>query len=102
MKYMKIPVTNNWVSNMDGIIGHIEFADTARAIFVYEMLKMRPDSFKFEIGYSVDTDGKYHLHEVSLVNKYPKYHPIIIKRQLKDKIVVGLRKAKKAITNATD
>lgn len=88
----KIPLTNNWLSDFEGVIGSVEFTDSARASFLYEMLKMRPDSFRFEIGYSVDHKGKYHLHEVSLVNKYPKYHPIIVKRRLEDKIRVGLRK----------
>ncbi len=91
---MRIPVTNNWLSDMEGTIGYIELSDTARANFLYEMLKMRPDSFRFEIGYSKDPKGKYHLHEVSLVNKYPKYHPLIVKRRLADKIRVTLRKLK--------
>jgi hypothetical protein len=90
----RIRVTNNWISDFEGVIGHIELYDNARASFLYEMLKMRPDSFRFEIGYSVDDKGKYHLTEVSLVNKYPKYHPIILKRRLEDKIRTTLRKLK--------
>lgn len=90
---MKIPITNNWMQN-EAMVGSIEFADTAKASFLYEMLKMRPDSFRFEIGYTIDGDGKYTLTEVSLVNKYPQYHPIIIKRRLADKIRVAWRKLK--------
>lgn len=88
----KIPLTNNWLSDFEGVIGSVEFTDSARASFLYEMLKMRPDSFKFEIGYSVDKKGKYTLNEISLVNKLPKYHPLIVKRRVEDKIRVGLRK----------
>lgn len=91
----KIPLTNNWVSDFQSNIGSIEFNDTAKASFVYEMLKMRPDSFKFEIGYSIDEDGKYTLHEISLVNKYPKYHPVIVKRRAEDYIRRASRKVKK-------
>ena len=91
----KIPLTNNWLSDFQGTIGSIEFADHARATFLYEMLKMRPDSFKFEIGYSVDDKGKYTLTEVSLVNKYPQYHPVILKRRAEDFIRRGVRKVKK-------
>jgi hypothetical protein len=90
----RIPVTNNWLSDFEGQIGYIQLSDSARASFLYEMLKMRPDSFRFEIGYSIDDKGKYHLTEVSLVNKYPKYHPIILKRRLEDKIRTTLRKLK--------
>ncbi len=93
----RIPVTNNWLSDFEGTIGYIELSDNARANFLYEMLKMRPDSFRFEIGYAVDQKGKYTLTEVSLVNKYPKYHPIIVKRRLEDRIRVGLRKLKKRL-----
>lgn len=88
----KIPLTNNWLSDFEGMIGSIEFTDSARASFLYEMLKMRPDSFRFEIGYSIDSKGKYHLHEVSLVNKYPKNHPIIVKRRLADVIRRNVRR----------
>lgn len=88
----KIPLTNNFVSDAESVIGQIEFVDTARASFIYEMFKMRPDQFRFEVGYTVDDKGKYTLLEVSLVGKYPKYHPIIVKRRLEDKIRVGLRK----------
>lgn len=91
---MKIPLTNNWMQGTEDVVGSIEFADTAKANFLYEMLKMRPDSFRFEIGYSVDENGKYQLLEVSLVNKYPSYHPVIVKRRLEDKIRTTLRKFK--------
>lgn len=90
----KIPLTNNWLSDFEGIIGAIEFTDSARASFLYEMLKMRPDSFRFEIGYSVDNKGKHHLTEVSLVNKYSKYHPVIVKRRFADVIRRNVRKLK--------
>lgn len=72
------------MQGIDDVVGKIEFADTAKANFLYEMLKMRPDSFRFEIGYIKHDDGKYELVEVSLVNKYPQYHPIIIKRRFSD------------------
>lgn len=91
---MKIPITNNWMQGTEDIIGAVEFTDTAKANFLYEMLKMRPDSFKLEIGYSVDEDGKYTLHEVSLVNKYPQYHPVILKRRGADFLRRSLRKIK--------
>lgn len=90
----KIPLTNNFVNNLEDVVGSIEFADTAKANFLYEMLKMRPDSFDFGISYSVDDDGKYTLLGVSLISKYPKYHPIIVKRRLEDKIRTTLRKLK--------
>lgn len=91
---MKIPITNYWMKGSEDVVGSVEFMDTAKANFLYEMLKMRPDSFRFEIGYSVDRDGKYTLLEVSLVNKYPQYHPIILKRRLVDYIRRTLRKFK--------
>lgn len=78
---MKLPLTNNWMQGTEDLIGQIEFMDSAKANFICEMLKMRPDSFKFEIGYSVDNEGRYTLHEVSIVNKYPQYHPVILKRR---------------------
>lgn len=89
---MKIPITNNWMHGTDDIVGKIEFADTAKANFLYEMLKMRPDSFRFEIGYIKHDDGKYELVEVSLVNKFPQYHPIIVKRRLVDVIRRNVRR----------
>lgn len=89
---MKILITNNWMQGTEDIVGQIEFADTAKANFLYEMLKMRPDSFRFEIGYSVDEKGKYTLTEVSLVNKYPQYHPVILKRRGEDWIRRTYRK----------
>lgn len=95
----KIPLTNNWLSDFEGVIGSIEFADHARASFLYEMLKMRPDSFRFEIGYSIDKKGKYTLTEVSLVNKYPKYHPIIVKRRAADFIRRSYRTIKTLLTD---
>lgn len=88
----RIPVTNNWLSDFEGVIGYIELSDSARASFLYEMLKMRPDSFRFEIGYSKDSKGKYHLHEVSLVSKRPKYHPLIVKRRLADVVRRNVRR----------
>ena len=88
----KIPVTNNFVSDMDSLVGEIHFADTARASFVYEMMKMRPDSFRLEVGYTKNKKGDKVLTEISIVNKYPDYHPIIIKRLWADKIRVALRK----------
>jgi len=91
---MKIPLTNNWMKGSEDLVGQVEFADTAKANFLYEMLKVRPDSFKFEIGYSVDEDGKYTLLEVSLVNKYPQYHPVILKRRGADLIRRTFRKLK--------
>lgn len=94
---MRIPVTNNWLSDFEGTIGYIELEDSARANFLYEMLKVRPDSFRFEIGYSVDKKGKFTLTEVSLVNKYPEYHPVILKRRAEDFIRRGARKVKKLL-----
>ena len=91
----KIPITNNWISDFQGVIGSVEFNDTAKANFLYEMMKMRPDSFRFEIGYSVDGDGKYTLHEVSLVNKYPEYHPVILKRRAEYYLLRASRKVKR-------
>lgn len=91
----RIPITNNFVNKLEGVIGHVDFNDTAKANFVYEMLKTRPDSFRFEIGYSVDEDGKYTLHGVSLVNKYPEYHPVILKRRAEDYLLRVSRKVKK-------
>lgn len=91
---MKIPLTNNWMKGSEDLIGQVEFADSAKGNFLYEMLKMRPDSFRFEIGYSVNKDGKYTLLEVSLVNKYPRYHPVILKRRGVDFIRRTLRKFK--------
>ena len=93
----RIPITNNFVNKLEGVIGHVDFNDTAKANFVYEMLKMRPDSFRFEIGYSVDEKGKFTLTEVSLVNKYPEYHPVILKRRAEDFIRRGARKVKKLL-----
>lgn len=93
---MKIRITNNWMQGTDDLIGTIEFADTAKANFLYEMLKMRPDSFSFEIGYIKHGKNKYELVEVSLVNKYPQYHPVIIKRRLADVIRRNVRKIKRA------
>lgn len=81
---MKIPVTNNFVNDLEDVVGTLEFADTAKANFLYEMLKMRPDSFDFGISYTVDDKGKYTLLSVSLISKYPQYHPIIVKRRLAD------------------
>lgn len=78
----------------EDVIGAVEFMDTAKANFLYEMLQMRPDSFKFEIGYSVDENGKYTLLEVSLVNKYPQYHPVILKRRGADFLRRTFRKLK--------
>lgn len=92
---MKIRITNNWMQGTDDVIGTIEFADTAKANFLYEMLKMRPDSFRFEIGYIKHGKGKYELVEVSLVSKYPQYHPIIVKRRLVDIIRRSARKLRK-------
>lgn len=91
----KIPLTNNWVSDFQNTIGSIEFNDTAKASFVYEMLKMRPDSFRFEIGYTVNDKGEFQLTEVSLVNKYPEYHPVILKRRAEDYLLRASRKVKK-------
>ncbi len=82
---MKILITNNWMQGLEDVVGTIEFNDTAKAHFLYEMLKMRPDSFRFEIGY-IKEGNKYRLTEVSLINKYPQYHPIIIKRRAADVI----------------
>ena len=93
----KIPITNNWISDFQGVIGSVEFNDTAKANFLYEMLKMRPDSFRFDIGYSVNKKGKFTLHEVRLVNKYPQYHPVILKRRAEDFIRRGARKVKKLL-----
>ena len=93
----KVPLTNNWMKGTEDLVGEVEFNDTAKANFLYEMLKMRPDSFRFEIGYSVDEDGKYTLHEVSLVNKYPEYHPVILKRRAEDYFRRASRKIKKLL-----
>lgn len=93
---MKIPITNNWMQELENVIGYVEFADTAKANFFYEMLKMRPDSFRFEIGYIKHDDGKYELVEVSLVSKHPKYHPIIVKRRLADLIRRNVRRIRNA------
>lgn len=90
----KIPVTNNFVSDFENTIGMLEFAPTARASFVYEMLKMKPDSFSFEIGYKKNPDGTLELTEISLVNKYSDNHPIILKRRLWDKVRVFWRRSK--------
>ena len=56
---------------------------------------MRPDSFKFEVGYTVNDKGEFQLTEVSLVNKYPEYHPVIVKRRAEDYIRRASRKVKK-------
>ncbi len=92
----RIPLTNSWQEQLDDVIGYIEISDTAKAIFFYEMLKMRPDQFRFGISYSKDEKGKYTLLGVSLVSKYPSYHPIIVKRRLADKIRVKIRKMKRS------
>lgn len=81
---MKIRITNNWMQGTDDVVGQTEFADTAKANFLYEMLNMRPDSFDFGISYTVDDNGKYTLLGVTLIHKYQKYHPIIVKRRLAD------------------
>jgi hypothetical protein len=78
----------------DALVGKIEFMDSPKANFLVEMLKMRPDSFRFEIGYSIDVDGNYTLTEVSLVNKYPQYHPVILKRRGADLLRRTYRKLK--------
>ena len=93
---MKILITNNWMQGVDDVVGQIEFADTAKANFLYEMLKMRPDSFRFEIGYIAHEDGKFELTEVSLVNKYPQYHPVILKRRFADIVRRSYRKVKRS------
>ena len=87
-------MTNEWFNDIEGVIGHIDFYDTARAEFLYEMLKMRPDSFSIKFSYSVDKKGKYTLIGASLINKYPKYHPIIVKRRTEDFIRRLYRKIK--------
>lgn len=90
----RLPVVNNFVSEHDNILSFFEFADTPRANFLYQLLKMKPQSFKLEIGYIAKEDGGYELVEVSLVNKHSDKHPIIVKRRLADKVRVSLRKFK--------
>lgn len=91
----RILLTNDWVSDLDGVIGSIEFNDSsARANFIYEMLLMKPEEFRFEIGFTNNPDGSKTLTEVSLVGKYGKRHPMIIKRRLADKVRTTWRRLK--------
>ena len=50
---MRILVTNNWTNNVEDVIATIDFVDSPKANFLVEMLKMQPDSFRFEIDYAI-------------------------------------------------
>lgn len=66
----KVPLTNNFAGDYDSVIGEISFANSARANFIYEMLLLNPQSFRFEMGVRRKSDGTYELLEVSVVNNH--------------------------------
>lgn len=68
----QIILTNNFKKDFDGVIGKIEFAPTANAKALYELLKENPEWFSFEIGYIKKEDGTKELTEISLVSKHTK------------------------------
>ncbi len=91
----RIQLTNNFASDLDSQIGYIEFADTSRASFVYEMLKQVPSEFRFEISYLENEDGSQSLIGVSLIGKYGPKHPVTLTRRFKDKLRVAYRNLKR-------
>lgn len=62
-----IYITSDYSDNLEDIIGKVVFTDTARAKLYYEMLKERPDLFRFEIQYSTDEYGRVIMHGLSMV-----------------------------------
>lgn len=62
-----IYITSDYSDRIEDIVGKVEFTDTARAKLYYEMLKERPDLFRFEIQTCIDTEGKVSLLGLSMV-----------------------------------
>lgn len=67
-----IILTQNFKSSMGDMLGKIEIADNENAKAVFELLKEHPDWFSFEIGYTVQKNGKKELTEISIVSKHVK------------------------------